>query len=1250
MSKRKWTPEQESAIKTDGCNLLVAAAAGAGKTSVLVERIIEKITNPDKKVDIDSLLVVTFTNAAASEMRERIGDALSKRLEEEPESRNLQRQMTLLNKSSIMTIHSFCLEVIRNNFQLLDIDPDFRIADETESTLMKQEAVDEVFEDMYTPENKSDDFLNIVDAYGGKRDDSNLKDMVLSLYNFSRSMPDPEKWLDAASENFNAHDDFKFEDSIWAKILVESIKTELKGIKEGYEDAVDVIKSSEELMPYFPNFESELCALNEIVENGGAKWDYIKSVINSFSFEQLKRCKKGYDKAAADEVKKVRDDAKKRINYYRNSIFSFDESELYEDLKKLYPMMKCLSQIVERFESAYAAKKKDKSVIDFSDIEHYCIDILTVKDEEGVRVASETAKTLRQKYDEILIDEYQDSNDVQELILNMVSKVDEGKPNIFMVGDVKQSIYRFRQAKPQLFMNKYLSYSSEEGADKRKITLFKNFRSRKEIIDGVNYIFRQIMSRDIGELDYDESEMLNYGANYPAANEGIAGGNVELCIVESKKDDVDENETESEDEEDIDAIQLEARYVAGKIKEIVSDDDNKFYVLKKVTVKNKETGMDEEKLQYVRAGYNDIVILMRATTNYAPVFKDELSAAGIPVYADTGDGYFDTVEIKTFLSLLQIIDNPLQDISLIAVLRSPMFNFSPEDLISIREKSKDAEFYRALEIKSGDDDDTGRKSLSFVEKLKKWRHKSPDMSISKFIWYLYNETGYYAYSAALPGGVQRQANLRILFERAKQFENTSYKGLFNFINFIERLKSTSGDMGSAKILGENEDVVRIMSIHKSKGLEFPIVFLSGTGKKFNMMDLNRDILFHSELGYGPDFVDTEKRVQYPTIMKQAIKQKMKVELLSEEMRILYVAMTRAKEKLFITGNVRNIDSAVAKWKTAVNNSGSTIPEYYILSSSSYLDLIGPCIMKHKDGGILRDTDGNCHELSLQDDESKWSVNLIKRKDIIESGREEIQKEQNVIEKLRSFNEDNSESEYKDEIEKRLSWKYAYSGAFKMPAVLSVTELKAQAAYDDEKDYTEKMYRNDISKRPAFMQNYKSIGPAERGTIMHLVMQKLDLANVSSEDDIKSQLDSLIARNFITEEQAKAVDISSIEKFFESSLGMRMVSNRDSVKRETDFNMFMPACDVYGDADRERYKDEKILIRGVIDCYFYDSDGIVIIDYKTDYVKDEKDEEKIKDRYNIQIEYYEKALKKIEPDKNVKEKYLYLFKNGHILKM
>ncbi|WP_027624243.1 helicase-exonuclease AddAB subunit AddA [Clostridium lundense] len=1260
MADMKWTKEQESAIHTKGCNLLVAAAAGAGKTAVLVQRIIEKIMDKDNPIDIDKILVVTFTNAAASEMKERVGEAISKELDKNPDSKGLQRQLTLLNKANITTIHSFCLQAIRNNFHIIDIDPSFRVGDGTETVLLKQEALEELFEEKYEEENCTEEFLQLVDSYGG-RDDIKVLEMVESLYSFSQSLPWPEKWLFEVSEGFNVGEDFKFEDSIWATIILEDVKIEMSGLKNKMERALRILEETEGLAQYIEVFKEDLRVVSAIANS--SCWNEVNMKIMNFSFGTLPR------KRVDESIKEIKDKAldirkkvKEKIEKIKEDLFVGSDN-VGETLQKMYPRIKCLSKLVMEFNDIYKDKKREKNIIDFNDIEHLALEILTDFNEKEEIIPSSIAIEYRKKFEEIMIDEYQDSNFVQEVILNAVSRqpniiLEEEKlnePNMFMVGDVKQSIYRFRQAKPELFLDKYNSYSEKEKSINRKIKLFKNFRSRREIIDGVNFIFEQIMCKSVGELNYDEGEKLNPGAEFVIPEENINyAGPIEMHIMEkggadtqdiSSYDEYD-NGIFTEEQEQPDNIQLEGDMVAKIINNLIAGENGPFKVL------------DKNTQNYRDIQYRDIVILMRATSQMAPIFMEELNNRGIPVFADTSSGYFETMEIKTVLALLQIIDNPRQDIPLLAALRSPIFSFTAEDVIDIRLVNSEISIYEGLKkisnIEACTDEEINyvkglqesfiKKVKGFLIKLGEWREKSLNMSIDQFIWHIYTDTGYYGFVGALPGGLQRQANLRILFERAKQYENTSYRGLFNFINFINKLKNSSGDMGSAKILGENEDVVRIMSIHKSKGLEFPVVILAGTGKNFNLQDIRKNVLYHQQLGLGPEYVDLEKRISYPTIIKQIIKNKIKIETLSEEMRILYVAFTRAKEKLIITGMVNNLDNNIDKWCHIGMEEDDKIPEYALIEGKNYLDWIVPAISRHKDGICLREKVGvssSGEKIIL--DESKWKVKIWSRDELIESDKLEIE-ERDILKELETLQFSAESSKYKDELEKRLTWNYKYIQSCTIPAKFSVSELKRRFSIIDNEN-SEPIVKASFLKKPLFLEKVKKFSSAEKGTLMHLVMQHMDIDKIATVEDINNQINLMIVNEFLTEDQAKVIKAEKILKFFKNSLGER-VKKSSLVKRETPFYIEIKSTDIFKELPEEIYGEEKVLIQGVIDLYFEEDDGLVIVDYKTDYVDDI---DKIKKKYSLQLKYYSEALERIT-GKKVKENYLYLFHIDDFLKV
>lgn len=1227
-----WTDEQKKAILSDNANLLVSAGAGAGKTAVLVHRIIRKILDKESNIDIDRLLVVTYTNAAASEMKERIGDEIQKRLEKNFQPKRLQRQLTLLNQSNIMTMHSFCLKVIRDNFQLVDLDPNFRVADNEESILLKQNSISELFEEKYN--SNDNQFLLFVDSYGDK-DDSVVKNIVIDLYEFLQSIPWPKRWLNQAVEEFNLDTNFKFENSKFANLIIINLHRKIKKFIDKLKSAVKIMHMDTGLETYENSFLNDILNLQDIIKINS--WQKMVNALKNIKFERLNSLKnKNYNEEIKQKIVKIRNDVKKSLKQVRENIFGYTEN-INESIKIMYPMMKCLMNIVNEFYNKYSLKKRDRNIVDFNDIEHFCLDILTYVDDKKRVVPSNTAIYYRNFFDEILVDEYQDSNAVQEVIINMISKKDECS-NVFMVGDVKQSIYRFRQAKPELFLKKYNSYSDKDDSKNRRIKLFKNFRSRFQIIKSVNYIFRQIMCKEVGELDYDENEELQAGAEYPYSE--IKGTFENDCIEVNI---IDKSSSEK-NEENLDDVQVEARLIARRIEELVNhknDECRNIY--------------DRNINSYRPVMYKDIVVLMRATKNWAPILVDEFNNFGIPVFADTSTGYFETVEINTIMSLLKIIDNPVQDIPLIAVLRSPIESFSPEELIDIRIVNKNVHFYEALKNCINDsgrdystdhiEDGLRNKVNNFLIQLDKWRKKVVHMSIDEFLWYLYMDTGYYGFVGAMPGGTQRQANLRMLFQKAEQYEKSSYKGLFNFINFVDKLKSSSGDMGSARILGENENVVRIMSIHKSKGLEFPIVIIAGAGKNFNFTDMNKPILFNEELGFGPDYVDSKKRIKHPTIMKQILKGKLKIETLSEEMRILYVAFTRAKEKLIITGMVNNVVKTCRRWCEESIVDEKKVPEYALIDAKNFLDWIGEALARHRDGEIIRKIASHDYKIDtnlIVDDPSKWNIKLWKKENFFK--RLEKNSKNNIVWKIKNNLLKQGKSRHCDEIIRRLNWKYKYYDVSKIPAKFSVSELKRKFETVDAQN-SMILERGQDLKKPQFIEGKSSISSAEKGTLVHLVMQHIDLKNIDSKMSIKRQIQNLVNKQFITEKESKVISEHKIFNFFTSQLGTRMRKCK-KVYREVPFYMQIDSRDVCDELDEYTGKGEKVIIQGIIDCYFQEKEEIVLIDYKTDYVDNF---ENIKKKYRVQIEYYSMAIEKMTGIK-VKERYLYLFQRNVALKI
>lgn len=1197
-----WTKEQQEAIDARGCNLLVAAAAGSGKTAVLVERILQLIIKD--KVDIERLLVVTFTNAAAGEMRERIGAALTRALDEASpaDSDHLRRQMNALPRASISTIHSFCISVIRKFFHVINLDPGFRIGDETENSILKLEAIEDLFEAEY--EKGDDRFLGLVERFGSSKDDAPLKDLVLRLHGFIQSKPEPLAWLKEQVGDF-ALTASELENSPWCLALKKQISLELSGALDILREALEICRK-----PFGPDgYESaissdisEVEGLLSILESSG-----LKACIDAFhrlQFMRLGRCSKQTDADLQETVKNLREEAKKLIRGAGEGILKYDIDTYASELNELHPYMEYLYCLVEGFDREYKVRKQEKGIIDFNDLEHYTLDILA--DEES-------AAELRQRYEYIFIDEYQDSNIVQETILSRICRGD----NLFMVGDVKQSIYRFRLADPTIFLSKYDTFKPG-GSPDRRIDLNKNFRSRPHILSAVNYIFGNIMSSRFGEIEYDENAALYQGGEF----EPLENAQVELCLIEKAVEDLEDLDEEIEDMTD---IEVEAQVAANRIKDLLGQ---KIY--------------DPRLKDYRFLEYRDIVILMRAISGRASVYQEILTRNGIPVFADVNNGYFDAIEIKTIVNLLKVIDNKQQDIPLLAVLRSPIGGFSAQDLISIRTKSSKRFFHEALkEYAENRNDDLAIRLKGFMSRIEQWQRAARYMPMEDFLWKLYMESGYYYYAGAMPGGLQRQANLRLLLDRAAQFSQTSIRGLFRFLQFVDKLTESSGDMKVAKAIGENENVLRIMSIHKSKGLEFPVCIVAGLGKKFNVKDSRASFLIHKDLGLGPKYTDPETRRSFDTLAKSAIKQVAALENLSEEMRILYVALTRAKDRLILIGSVGGLDKAALKWAKKVS-------PYTLSHGKTYLDWICPVLMRHKDGGPLRgllgpagdaEEQGGLLDGRVKDDYgSSWHIRIYTRSDVSKMVGG-MAKDRQQLKALLDDPPAASDGELKKLIEGRFSYSYPYRFASEIPSKLTVTEIK--------KINTPKsLYKTPVLvDRPKFIEGKKQFTAAERGSIMHFIMQHLDLTRVGSREAVKQQINDMIALELLTPEEAKVADVGIIVEFFRGETGKRILS-AGRVWREVPFNFKKEASEVVEGLDRT---GETLLIQGVIDCFFEENGHWVLVDYKTDLIETEADIARAVNNYRIQIDLYTEALEKLT-GKPVGERILYLLSINRAIRL
>ena len=1201
MAEVKWTNEQLQAIQEKNSNILVAAAAGSGKTAVLVERIIHKII--DEQMDIDKILVVTFTNAAASEMRERILEAIYKKLEENPENVHLQRQIILLNKASICTIHSFCLDVIHNHFYEIDLPSNFKIADTAEIDLLKQEVLDDLFEQKYTENDKN--FIELLENYTNYRGDEALQELVLKIYKFIQSSPFPIKWLQEKLELLKIEDK-DISQTIWGKLIIQTVDDDIQESIMQLEVTKSKMALYPEMTKFYQTISEDIINLQDLQKYNS--WDELYIKLLNFNFSKWPVDKKVINDLKEDS-KEIRDKVKKHIKEKTAKLLSCSQEQAVKDLKIITPILEKLSNLITEFTKNFAEKKKEKNCIDFNDIEHFALKILLDENNNP----TEVAKKYKEKFEEIAIDEYQDSNLVQEAILTSISKGN----NIFMVGDVKQSIYKFRQARPELFLQKYDEYKNKEEKtqeDNLKIQLFRNFRSRQNILNITNLVFETIMSKELGDINYNENEYLNYGANYPEPEEiknyaGIA----ELDIIDLKEDEsitAFEGEEDEEEQERVEDDVLEAKFVANKIQELLNSNYMVF----------------DKKQGYRKIRPKDIVILLRATSNLSPIYEKELSDLELPVFSDTSGTYLDTVEIQTILSVLKIIDNPLQDIPLVVVLRSSICNFTDNDLITIRLTDRNCNFYEAL-IKTRliCDGDLKNKIESFLEKLEKWKSISQYMPLDEFIWQIYLDTGYYQYVGLLPNGAMRQANLKTLFEKAKQYEKASFKGLFNFIQFIDKLKKQNGDLASAKLIGENEDVIRIMSIHKSKGLEFPVVFLCNSHKKFNMQDLNDNILLHQDIGFGPTIMDTTRKIKYSSIAKDAIKLKMKQETLSEEQRILYVALTRAKEKLYITGRSKDFTKYVQdknKVLEMYESENIKLDAKLMKKANSYLDWLMYVYLFNQGRTIT--LKGESYKLS-----DIITLNVSNKKDLLKAlAKEEVVEQIDLKEKIEQILKNKSDEENKKSeqaLKELLEWKYDYIVDTTLPTKSSVTKIKQEKIKLEEmlKGIESEEVEYKKSYTPKFMQEDKKISNAEKGTLVHLCIQRLDERKDYELKDIQNMILNLVEKEIITKNEADAIDVNLIYQYTKSQLFEELRQAKE-VHKEQPFYINIPAKDVVSEAENSK---KNILVQGIIDLYYIDkNDNLVLIDFKTDYISNEPNaKEKILDKYKVQLEIYKTAL-------------------------
>ncbi|HAP32291.1 MAG TPA: helicase-exonuclease AddAB subunit AddA [Firmicutes bacterium] len=1274
LRETQWTEAQCKAIQRDGRHILVSAGAGTGKTMVLVKRLMERIGDTAEPLDVDRLLVMTFTNAAAAEMKKRLAALLSAELGKNPSSSHIRRQLLLLNKARISTVHSFCLEVIREHYHRIGLDPSFRLMDEEESLLLQQDLLEELLEDYYAEHELHSPFYRLAESRSSVRGDRPLQDLIIKLYYFAWSHPDPERWLEKKVAAFAGDDAEAFQ--YWLGILQEDCRQDLKKMIDLLLLAWETSGQPGGPVPYRENLADELALTQKALDASYGSWEDLSCAVQEISFASLKPCRgDGFDPALQKRATELRNRCKKELARLREQLFSRSPKEQEAELHRITPMLQVLVQIVCDFHKRYQALKLERGMADFNDLEHYALQILRHPNSPAGRpLPSAAALSYREHFAAVLVDEYQDINQLQEAIITLVSRDEPG--NMFMVGDVKQSIYRFRLAEPELFINKTsLFKSSNLNKNGETISLTHNFRSRMEIIDGVNYLFRQIMDEKVGEITYDEDAALRGAAFFPPLAETGGQYGLELLLLthadpyqpagEESGADAEpaaENQDEPAEEkfdaaadgdpmladEEWDAAALEGKVIARRIREMRGEQSGEPLLI-----------YDKKTDTYRPPAYRDIVILLRSNRNYAPAILEELQRSGIPAYAELSTGYFAATEVEVMLSLLQVIDNPYQDIPLAAVLRSPLMGLRGEQLARLRIATAKVPFYEAIKTflaAAGGEEAELRplweKLQSFMDQLYRWQETARQESLGSLIWEIYTDSGYYDLVGGMPGGRQRQANLRALHDRAKQYEATSFRGLSRFLSFVQRLRERGSDLGTARALGEQEDVVRLLTVHKSKGLEFPVVFVAGLARQFNMQDLGRDFLLHKELGFGPKYHDMELRLIYPTLPWLAVKRRLQLELLAEEMRILYVALTRAGQKLVLMAALRDIGAKVRSWEEQARQQNLLLPVSERMQARSVMEWLGPALLRHPQAGLLRKMARQPERIKIFSDSEKpsdWKVEIFTAASLrgAQAGVADVAAASTAeqLAGLKDLKPVPVLAIWEKEIARRLGWRYAYPAATRSFAKLSVTTLqRLQTSGFDGQDGDKPLWLAAEfpaeSARPRLLET----GPpaAVRGTAYHLVMRFLDLRQPLDKAGITQQLAEMVERQQLTLQEREMVDPGLVSAFFQEPLGQRLLAAQP-VWRELPFTMTMPATQLYTDWQGE---EEQVFIQGVIDCLFREEGGLVLVDYK---FSESGDAVLMQARYGRQIHYYAHAVAQIRGEP-VKETYLYLINRQKTIKI
>lgn len=1254
--KPQWTADQQKVIDLRDSNILVSAAAGSGKTAVLVERIIGRITDKQAPVDIDRLLVVTFTKAAAAEMRGRIGEALQQKLEQTPDDDNLQRQIGLLHNAQITTIDSFCQHIIRNYFHVIDLDPMFQVGDETDLKIMKEAVLGEVLEQKYADARQKENqvFLDAMQMFATGRTDKEIESIVLKLYELAQSYPFPDEQLEQWKNSYALRSVEEMEQTEWMEKYIADVQMIVAECEKKAFAAYQISVDGVGLEAYTPTIQTEWQQIKELRECKTLQ-EFCDG-IGKISFGRLSAIRGNkHDKELQEQIKALRASYRdKGIEQLQKEMLAEPPEEMLAMMQQMDAPVRELVQLTIDFGKAFAEKKREDGIIDFADMEHFALQILVTRDEDGNSVPSATAKELQEYYEEIMTDEYQDSNYVQEMILTSISRGPEQSPYLFMVGDVKQSIYQFRLARPDLFMEKYHAYDTEEGGN-RRIDLRQNFRSRASVLESANYIFERIMRQDFGGIAYDDAAKLVPGAVFDPCEERTAD-QTEIILLNM----------DAQEDNDFGKRELEAMAIGQKIRDMVQG-DHPMYV--------------SDKGGYRPIEYRDIVILLRSMKGWTEEFQETLADMGIPAMAPKKTGYFATLEVQTMLNLLRVIDNPRQDIPFVAVLRSPIYGLQDEELAKIAAERSGLQYLDNIWAYCDRHEDVLSEKLSdLLDTLQEYRRKAETVSVYELLREIYEETGYYALMSAMPGGEQRSANLDILLQQAIEFAENGHRGIFGFCRYIEMLKKSDIDFGEATV-GTVANAVQLVSIHKSKGLEFPVVFVAGMGKQFNKQDMRKKLLLDVDYGVGANYVDLEERLYKPTVMKRFIARQMLENSLSEEVRILYVALTRAKEKLILTGTVKGIENKLQSWDLT----GASLQHSALLGAATYLDWImpalaarpifGQCISQVSDGKGQDPSDLQENEMAQETEDPSVKDRVLYdstdqdplfRLEVICADAQiagEMEQLEHILLRREALKHQDITKECDAELAEQLrcqrEYQYPYANEQKLPVKISVTELKRRAMEQQKMAVRAEVPEDEVTEtvpgtadrqtgiedeavydipQPKFRQTEESIGAAERGTLYHFVMEHLPYEQMGDHFTAEMMLAQMQKAGLLREEERNCLKPQKFDRFMQSVLGKRMqqAAKRGALRREQQFMLEIPVMELYPELESE----ETVLVQGIIDACFEEDGEWVLVDYKTDYVRYGM-EQTLVDRYRVQLEQYARALEQLTGMK-VREQIIYSF--------